>query len=311
MSNAAIYDVIIIGSGLTGLSLAQRLLQTNPNKKILILEKSKSCGGRMATRRIDDLKFDHGAQFIKVAIESEKWIQVWKQEGVVRKFPSSTLEAVCAVSGITQLAKVLARDLNISYNCRASVLVQRVGLWEIKCDDNVEFKSKTVVLTCPLPQTLEILDRSKLNFDSKLTEIKYSPAVVLLVEGESDFDSELTYSEDLGPDLFSICSQHKKGNSEKPAWTIVMSADWSLPHFEKTDDEILLLANDVVRKRFPRLQMKKSHLKKWRYCKAENRWPKYFESPQNDLYLAGDAFGGASLLGALRSSEAVLKALQD
>lgn len=310
MSNSPVYDLIIVGAGLTGLNLAQSLLKSNPAKKILILEKSKSCGGRMATRRIDDLKYDHGAQFIKRAAESEAWIQVWTREQVARTFPSTSVNAVCGKSGITQLAKVLARDLNITYNYCASILNQRDGVWRISDDEGLEFKSKTVALTSPLPQTLEILNRSNCIFDPRLADIKYSPAVVLLIEGEADFDSDLTYSEDLGSDLFSICAQHKKGNADKPAWTVVMSGAWSRTNFERSDETILESAVDVLKKRFPHLQIKTSYLKKWKYCRAETHWPSYFNSPQDGLYLAGDAFGGASLLGALRSSEAVLKALQ-
>jgi len=309
VSNSAGYDLIIIGAGLTGLNLAQNLLKTSPSKKVLILEKSKSCGGRMATRRIDDLKFDHGAQFIKRAGESEAWIQVWKSEQVARTFPSNSVDAVCGKSGITQLAKVLARDLDIIYNCRASILKQRGGVWEILCDEGLEFKSKTIVITSPLPQSLEILQRSNYSYDPKLADIKYSPAVVVLIEGETDFDSDLAYSEDLGPNLFSICAQHKKGNAERPAWTVVMNAAWSQTNFDGPDEHILESAVSVIKNRFPEMQMKKSHLKKWKYCRAETRWPNYFNSPQNGLYLAGDAFGGASLLGALRSSNAVVEVL--
>jgi renalase len=306
MSNSAVYDLIIIGAGLTGLNLAQSILKTSPSKKVMILEKSKSCGGRMATRRIDDLKFDHGAQFIKRARESESWIQVWTREEVVRDFPSNTIDAVCGKLGITQLAKVLARGLDIAYNCRASILKQRDGLWEISSDEGLEFKAKTIVMTSPLPQSLEILQRSNYSYDPKLADIKYSPAAVVLIEGETDFDSDLAYSEDLGPDLFSICAQHKKGNAEGPAWTVVMSAAWSQTNFDLPDEGIIESAVGVIQNRLPDMQMKRSHLKKWKYCRAENRWPKYFNSPQTGLFLAGDAFGGASLLGALRSSDAVV-----
>ena len=55
-------DVIIVVAGLTGLYLGQRLkLQ---GKSCLILEKSKGLGGRVATRRIDELGLDHGAPYL-------------------------------------------------------------------------------------------------------------------------------------------------------------------------------------------------------------------------------------------------------
>ena len=35
------YDIIVIGAGIVGLSTAFELIQNNPNKKILIIEKEK------------------------------------------------------------------------------------------------------------------------------------------------------------------------------------------------------------------------------------------------------------------------------
>ncbi|WP_406688061.1 NAD(P)-binding protein, partial [Rossellomorea vietnamensis] len=43
------YEVIIIGGGLSGI-MAARTLMENGVKDILIVEKSKSVGGRLATR---------------------------------------------------------------------------------------------------------------------------------------------------------------------------------------------------------------------------------------------------------------------
>jgi monoamine oxidase len=47
-----IYDIIIIGSGISGLYNAYKLLKIQPSLKILILEKNDYFGGRIKTRRI-------------------------------------------------------------------------------------------------------------------------------------------------------------------------------------------------------------------------------------------------------------------
>ncbi|OYZ24373.1 MAG: hypothetical protein B7Y39_01575 [Bdellovibrio sp. 28-41-41] len=149
------------------------------------------------------------------------------------------MDAVCGKTGIIQLAKVLARGLDIAYNCRASTLKQRDCFWEISSDEGLVLKTKTIVITSPLPQSLEILQKSNYSYDPKLADIEYSPAVNVLIEDETDFDSDLTYSEDLGPDLFSICAQHKLGNTERSAWIVVMSAAWSQTNFDRPDEQVL------------------------------------------------------------------------
>ena len=57
-------EVLIIGGGICGLMAAENLMFRGIDT--IILEKSHGVGGRMATRRIENGVFDHGAQFITV-----------------------------------------------------------------------------------------------------------------------------------------------------------------------------------------------------------------------------------------------------
>ena len=52
--------VAIIGAGLSGMVVARELRECS---EIIIFEKSRGVGGRMATRYNEDFEFDHGAQF--------------------------------------------------------------------------------------------------------------------------------------------------------------------------------------------------------------------------------------------------------
>ena len=55
-------DILIIGAGITGLIAGYHL--NKAGREILIVDKSRGVGGRMATRRIGDASFDHGANFL-------------------------------------------------------------------------------------------------------------------------------------------------------------------------------------------------------------------------------------------------------
>lgn len=54
-----------------------------------------------------------------------------------------------------------------------------------------------------------------------------------------------------------------------------------------------------------------AEFKKWRYCTVNTIYKNYFLEISPKLYLIGDAFGGASLSGALRSSNALCNYLID
>ncbi len=307
--SAEVADYIIIGAGLTGLSLGWELQQQNSDLNVLILDKSKSCGGRMATRRIGETKFDHGAQFIKNKDIAQRLINLWQSEGVSRKFPSEWVDAICGESGITQLTKNIASHLDVIYNQKVAVLKNYNSHWTVFTEDGYSYKAKQVLLTTPLPQALEVMQNSNLSFEADLSSVQYSKSIVLLISAGNDLNSSFTYHENFDEQIFSICSQHAKGNSSSPAWTVVMSADWSDRHFSLPDDQILSEAKKVVEMKLPSLQIKSIDLKKWRYCQPEKVCKNLFENPHPGLYLAGDAFGGPSLTGALNSSYGLLRHL--
>ena len=58
--------VAIIGAGLSGLALANKLKN---HFEVVVFEKSRGYGGRVATRRSGEFIFDHGAQFFKAKTE--------------------------------------------------------------------------------------------------------------------------------------------------------------------------------------------------------------------------------------------------
>ena len=52
--------VVIIGAGMAGLACARHL--ADAGLAVVLLDKGRGVGGRVATRRVGDMQFDHGAQ---------------------------------------------------------------------------------------------------------------------------------------------------------------------------------------------------------------------------------------------------------
>ena len=73
--------VAIIGAGLSGLVVARRLREF---ADVVVFEKSRGAGGRIATRYAGNFEFDHGAQFFTA------------RTAPFRKFLQPLLAAACA-----------------------------------------------------------------------------------------------------------------------------------------------------------------------------------------------------------------------
>ena len=55
--------VAVVGAGLAGLTAARAL---SARHDVVVIERGRSVGGRLATRRVGNAVFDHGPQFFTV-----------------------------------------------------------------------------------------------------------------------------------------------------------------------------------------------------------------------------------------------------
>jgi len=294
---------LIVGAGLTGLWIGQQL--TQQKKSCQLIDKSKSVGGRMATRRWNEQKFDHGAQFYKVKTESQNFHQALVDKKLVRTLDDSKW---VATNGISSLAKQLAKPLQIQFEKTVDQVFPESGRYKVHTLEGDVLNCKTLILTCPLPQTLKILDKSNIIYPSRLLSIQYSKAIVFLLSSKDriPFPYPSPYVEPADGFVFSVSDQNWKTGLQGTAWTATMNPKWSDAYFEKTEAEQLEAFKNEFLFFHSSLEVQ---IKKWRYSHPTQQDPELASQPKGypNLILAGDAFGGGSLNGAIRSAENTLK----
>lgn len=306
---------LIVGCGISGLYLAKKLQEKKQNEPILLVEKSKGVGGRLATRRSENATFDHGAQFYHLNPSFQELHQSWLKTKTVQPLSHSEgRPKFCGTKGMTGIAKQLAQNLNMQLNTKITKLEKTPDAWIAHTETGTQLSAAQVILSCPLPQSIELLQNSAVPFDSELLNIKYAKALVVLLEDiqtTHDPENDSTYQELNKFGIFSVCNQYKKGISRTPAWTITMNPEFSEQHFEQEETEILKIALKQITEALPSLSFAKCSLKKWRYSHPLSTYSKPFYSPTSGIFLIGDAFGGPSINGAIRSAEALYEELQE
>ena len=312
------YEFLIVGAGISGLSLARQFEKQGRN--FLVVEKSKGVGGRMATRRGDGVLFDHGAQFYKIK-ENENWDldRAWSEAGLTKQwFEQASSLYKCAPQGMTSLAKAMIARENIAFEQRViSIHQEESSIYRIECESGKQWRGQKIFLTAPLPQTLEILNRSNIQFPSALANIVYSPALVGLFEVEATAItiSEFQHQEFSSTSLHSITNQLSKSMGSRLAFTVVMAPSWSRERFDHNEESSLVEIENALIEKFKPLdsgfRVTSRQLKKWRYSHPESSYSQSYVRTGDDgnIFLLGDAFGGGSIRGACRSAEAVILAL--
>ncbi len=277
--------IAIVGCGISGLWFANTI--KGDLGPLFFIEKSRGVGGRLATRRWDEARFDHGTQVLE-NVEHD------------------------ASLGMTHFAKQLAEGHKIHLDKKVIRLQRDQNQWRLETEDGDSFLATTVVLSCPLPQSLDLLEKSQISFSANLKEIHYHKKVIALVK----FSQKHRAIEKVihNPHVFieSVFDQMQKGVSAAPAWTVVFNESFSEDNFEKPDEELILMSKKIMSEINIPLPSYEIQIKKWRYSRVKNPTSENFFQACSEppLYLIGDAFAGGDLLGSQKSAEALAQLLK-
>ncbi|MDG5473653.1 FAD-dependent oxidoreductase [Jeotgalibacillus sp. ET6] len=319
--------VVIIGAGLSGLFAAKTLDKLGHNT--IMIEKGRSAGGRMATRRIGEGRADHGAQFFTVRSEElQKMTEDWLEKHWIKKWFGDDFPRYIGVEGMNPFIKKLSSSLSIELNERAvNISSGPIGV-TVHTEKGEHYEGDAVILTAPVPQSLELLQKSPqlLNEENErlLKSISFKSCFTGLLSMKTPIQIGRSgiQSKDLPDGVDKIVANDQKGISAAPILSVYMSGDWSDSHFHLNDELVLeklisTLPSSVTG------QIDSSQLKRWRYSEANDvfRYPYMRLGPQ-PVYLAGDSFltendsSGrtrieSAILSGIRAGEAVASDLSN
>ena len=318
------FDILIVGAGLSGLMAATVLRDSN--LQVMLVDKGRSVGGRLATRRIGPGKADHGAQFFTVRSPSFKsWVNEWLAADLVYKWSTGWSNAsldtdASAVSdgypryavngGMNALAKYLAQDLNVTVNVELTAITVTKTGWQATDDQNQTFSAKAIIVTPPVPQSLALLDAGNVRLSvqnrTALNRINYAPCVagLFLVNGHVDLPEPGAIQQPDAPISWIADNQRKGISPEATVITVHASPGfsaqlWSLPENEVFDH----LQSALVPHLGEGAKIEEAQVKRWRYALpvALHHNRSLLADGLPPLIFAGDAFGGPRVEGAALS----------
>ncbi len=318
-------DILIVGAGMTGLTAALELAEAG--KQVLVVDKGRSVGGRLATRRIGRAVLDHGAQFFTVRSNAfAQAVAMWEADGVVSLWTNGFdpdrpdgHPRYRTEGGMSQLAKHLA------FACRREgvevVLNQRVDAI-IDTGDGVTAtfeggsrlpdEARIAVLTAPVPQTVEMLRAGGSPVPDDVLLITYDPVVVVLMTTEDDVHEIVgplgARQQPFDPVFTFIADNRTKGISPDTALTFHVEPALSAALYDLDVDEILRRLQPELDRILGPVKPATVQVKRWRYAAPRSSHDDLFfeiEGISQPVFLAGDAFGEAKVEGAFLSGRAV------
>ncbi|MEY2968227.1 MAG: hypothetical protein RIQ64_854 [Actinomycetota bacterium] len=310
-------NITVVGAGLSGLMAARSL--ASRGHSVIVLDKGRGVGGRLATRRIGEAVFDHGAQFFTVRDPKfQALVDGWLAAGVVRVWchgfgaEQDGYPRYVGSAGMTSIAKHLATGLDVRTSSLVfSVLPAANGGWTTTLDTGEAFDSDAVILTAPIAQSFGFAFTGGIELPEELRTIDYDRTLGLLVALDGPPAIPAPGALQNPDDVFSFIGDNQaKGISAVPAVTFHANPQWSAEHWDTPHDEAEQLLRTAATPYLGGMSVVASNFKRWRFATPQRNWPdRFWSNDAGNMIVAGDAFAGPRVEGAALSGLAAADAM--
>ena len=170
--------IAVVGAGLSGLAAAREA--TARGHEVVVFEKSRGIGGRVASRRVEGTVVDHGSPAISAPPESSLHDALLPLAGAdTHRVP----EGIADTAGAAAPLKALAGGIDIRRAVRLRALRPSSSGYELGDEQgNAHGTADAVIVTAPAPQAADLLGESGEPAErvEALRSLRYLPAVMVL-----------------------------------------------------------------------------------------------------------------------------------
>lgn len=306
--------MVVVGAGIAGLACARSL--TEAGLAVRVLERSRVCGGRLATKRYDDRRTDIGAAYFTAQDDGfTSLVTRWQERGLVREW-TDTLSVLdpdgshqttgpmrwAAPNGLRSLAEDLADGLDVT--------TDRTVEW-IEPGPKVDgIAADAVVLAMPGPQALRVLHPELLNARTAVEDQRWLPslAVTLVFPSRDWSDFHGAFVND-HPILQAVFDDGDRRGDTAPVLVAHTTAEFAENYVADpaaASDEVEAAVRTVLGLDTRAVT---AHVHRWTYARptAPGRTP--FHLDEQRIGIAGDAWGNPRVETAWLSGMELGKAL--
>jgi hypothetical protein len=327
-------DIAIVGAGMAGLACAQKLQQTG--RQVIVVEKSRGLGGRLATRRLAATHADHGVCYIQPqGVAFTQFIEELHDRAVVHPWtdrihtfdaagqlhaPSQWATCYVAPQGATAIAKYLAQGVEIIREQQVVALTPLENRWQLQsADTTLQLMANHVIMAIPAPQAVAIVEKIA-GFDraclAQLRARQFAPVITAIAAYPAELQPQAQQLSWQGIQAYDHAElawigldSSKQIAPVQPTIVVQSSAAFAAQRFDAADlmtigqrllDRAATLADWIA-------QPEVLQVHRWRYALAQNPLSEPFlqAKAHAPLWFCGDWCGGNRVEAAYLSGIAI------
>jgi len=235
----------VIGAGMSGAACARTLVDAGHD--VVVFDKSRGVGGRLAQRRCEGAVFDHGAQFF-TARDAGFVGQVdrWIAQGDADRWAIARPDGESSYIGTPSMAapvKALLDGIAVRRNVQICRIEWAAG-WSLIDQAGRRFGPfQRLAVALPAPQAAALLQtaRRTAGLADALQPVVMAPCwTLLLAFDEASGIADNCRNGPIADDVLSWAAGNttKKGRDGLDAWTVHSTAQWARDHLERSQAEV-------------------------------------------------------------------------
>lgn len=285
-------EVVILGAGLAGLTAATVL--RSAGKSVVLADKGRYPGGRVNVSRLGSGVVNASVQsaaigdpaaidFVRTHIDPALWSQ--QGSSITLNFDLSSRESMISLAAGCEVQQGVVTTIERFPPEEGNTR------WGLRCQESDElFIGSRLLLTAPLPQTLQLLEKSNIAFDPQLAEVVYEAQQVLICEVA---DAEGLDTGLVSPDLIDSIEMLSV-SGEHSLVRVNSNASWATRTWGEDSDLTREALVQELSRLFPEVKVISTLQKRWKYANAGTTFADSFAEltgPARGIVLAGDGFG--------------------
>jgi renalase len=306
--------IAIIGAGVAGLAAARQLSST----EYMIFEKSRGPGGRLASKRLDQLRADIGAQFFTVRDPRfEETISLAKKAGAIEAWSPrmgtfknlkpidspDTQQRYVGAPYMNVLGRFLAESIEIQSETRIASVSKEGSRFVLTTTAGERYTADQVLVTAPVDQMSDLLSdfdihpiADKFTMEPTWTTVVSTSEQLVTEEGKV---LDACFGGD-HPAFDFISIERSKPGRDSDFVVIHSTPEWAKSHLEEEPDSVAQKMAAMINTTF-NIQSQPVHAHRWRYARPTDpsvTTQKGVFQVDSGLWIAGDYLAGGRVEGS-------------